>query len=297
LIRTVVRSQSELAQQIADEMNDSAHNRWTEEQIYRGMNSALRLQSERVWIPRMERWPDDGFGTTEAEYELPDYMDGPINPMIDRRAGTSLLPHVERYEPIRVYDVYTNELGVRVIQLGFDFDSRDGRIVFWFNNGPVPTTLVTLDSTLITTADDIVIAESPVVPKAGFVKIDDEWIGYAGIDYDGGLTLHNLQRGAYNTTTAEHTDGTTVEWGIAAHRNDVYQHLAWETMIYLHQLYMNRASTQERQHHFDQVRYYKQIADEKWSKIISSRPPLVTRVRHGMFYMAPSYEQYGKIRR
>ena len=47
------------------------------------------------------------------------------------------------------------------------------------------------------------------LPAAGFVKIDNEIIGYGAIS---GNTLTNCARGQDNTTAATHTSGTAVYW-------------------------------------------------------------------------------------
>ena len=280
-----IRTQTELATKISEDINDEGFNRWSLPQIYRGINNAVSLWSQRILFPRMEVFPSDGYGLDEAEYVIPPYVIGAINLLIDRYPTYNingypftLTQHEERWEPLRSYNTYYREDGKYVVQTSHTFDSRTGRLVWWFPNSRVPAIdpLPVLHEELTDTATSLTLTPDPLCSSAGFIKVGDEIMSYAGIEKDGLNTiLNNLHRGIMNTDPAAHSIDDTVNWCIAVNRPDLYEHMSYETMVYLHMQYMNKAAAAERQHHFDQIRYYKQVADEKWQRIPTTRPTRV----------------------
>lgn len=72
-----------------------------------------------------------------------------------------------------------------------------------------PTGLTVSGGTLSATNTTVTLSSTVGLPAAGFVKIDNEIIGYGAIS---GNTLTNCARGQDNTTAATHTSGTAVYW-------------------------------------------------------------------------------------
>ena len=80
-------------------------------------------------------------------------------------------------------------------------------------------------------------------------------------------TLTNLVRGINETVAASHTSTTNIYFGIAAHRQDLYDQLINQVTAKLHALFLTNASPQETEHHVFQVRYYQQLADEFCARV------------------------------
>jgi len=72
-----------------------------------------------------------------------------------------------------------------------------------------PTGLTVSGGTLSATNTIVTLSSTVGLPAAGFVKIDNEIIGYGAIS---GNTLTSCARGQDNTTAATHTSGTAVYW-------------------------------------------------------------------------------------
>jgi hypothetical protein len=70
-----------------------------------------------------------------------------------------------------------------------------------------PTGLTVSGGTLSATNTTVTLSSTVGLPAAGFVKIDNEIIGYGAIS---GNTLTSCARGQDNTTAATHTSGTAV---------------------------------------------------------------------------------------
>jgi len=74
-------------------------------------------------------------------------------------------------------------------------------------SGNANTNAYTLNGTITSTATTITLTSTVNLPAAGFIKIDNEIIGYG---YISGNTINNCSRGQANTTAAAHTTGASV---------------------------------------------------------------------------------------
>jgi hypothetical protein len=73
------------------------------------------------------------------------------------------------------------------------------------NTNKIPTT--TLAQTITATSTEVTLASTANVASAGYIKIDNEIIGYTNVD---GNVLQNCVRGQSNTTAAAHTAAASV---------------------------------------------------------------------------------------
>ena len=82
-------------------------------------------------------------------------------------------------------------------------------IQMWFNrqSGQSNLTSVTLNGTIDATTTSITVSDASALPIGGFVKIDNETIGYANVI---GNVLTNCYRGQNGTTAAAHTTGAVL---------------------------------------------------------------------------------------
>lgn len=77
-------------------------------------------------------------------------------------------------------------------------------------NGQIsPTGLSISGGTLSSTNTTVTLDSTVGLPATGFIKVDNEIIGYGAIS---GNTLTSCSRGQDNTTAASHTNGTAVYW-------------------------------------------------------------------------------------
>jgi hypothetical protein len=278
-VRSVyLRTTADLEEDLAQRMNDWPDDTWTTSQKLQGLNASLNLWVPRVRVPFLYTI-SGGFVSGTYIYDLPDYIEGPIDVQFKALTGYyigSQSSDDRRWEYVNAFDVDVSSDGGRELRLHYDVFNTDARIFWWGFNGPIPRTSShpVTDGGVTIGATSLDIASQPVIGQAGYVKVDNEWMSYAGYDEntDGTLTLENLGRGQFNTTAAAHGSGDTVNWGIAAPRRDLYEQLMYEAAAYLHMLKLNDASQQERSHHTDQMLTYKQMADEFWNRYYSQRP-------------------------
>jgi hypothetical protein len=82
-------------------------------------------------------------------------------------------------------------------------------IQMWFNrqSGQSNSTTVTLNGTIDATTTSITVSDASNLPIGGFVKIDNETIGYANVI---GNVLTNCYRGQNGTTATSHTTGAAL---------------------------------------------------------------------------------------
>lgn len=276
-----VRTIDEIKDDIRAEVNDSGSSRWASDaQVYRGMNEALRKWGDKCAVPMLYTITG-GFVSGTYDYTLPDYVDGPIRVEHKRPVGLDYDSGDDTsriWETVTAYDVVPNSTGGRVLRLHYSPESVDAQIIFYAKQGPIPVaaTAPTLNADMTTSSTTLTIGSKPVVARAGYVKIDNEWMSYAGVtEGASSLTLNNLVRGLFSTTAATH-DGTgtpaSVKWGVGTHNIRLYNHMNYMTCAYLHKLYLNKAIADQRDHHMDQMRYYMQVAMEEWRAIPQAKP-------------------------
>jgi hypothetical protein len=106
------------------------------------------------------------------------------------------------------------------------------------------------------------------------VKIEQEWLQYAGVTLGASTTtLNNLVRGCFDTTAAAHNTTTAVNFGVAVHRMDLYQQLYAHATAFLHGLYLTDAGVTEKEVHQWGIRYWQQMADDYWKTYTPARSP------------------------
>ncbi len=282
-----LRTQTEIVANLKGTMRDSEQNRWTTVEIYQGINHAIDRWGERVKVPFLYSIVD-GWQSNLYEYALPWYVTPPLEVQQRRYSGLNvgslqidLDQGASTWIDVTSWDVEPDGLGGYKLRLGTLPYNVDGRIIWWAKQGRIPTSVLTLESAVgTTTATSLTITGTPTIGNAGFIKIDDELIAYAGYTQAGGITtLLNLLRGVNGSTAATHLDNAPVNWCIAVHRPDLYVQLEDQTAAYLYGLFLTDASPQEIQHHTFQMRYRQQMADEFWKRYTPLRQ---TKMRLGM---------------
>lgn len=285
----ILRTQLELYTNIRQRMRDTANRRWTQQEAYNAINDGLAQWHNRVFVPFLYSLTD-GFATGDYEYALPWYITEPIDVEAYRTIFLNGLP-VElaagtqsTWQNVPAYRLEPDGAGGQLLRLEIAPYDTDARVIWWSNNGPVPATIATLNANITTTtATTCTIASAPVIGNAGYIRIDDEWIAYSGYTQASSVTtLQNLLRGVNGTAAATHTSSTSVYWGIAAHRQDLFNQLYESAMAAMHNLFLQDAAPKEIEHHTFQVRYHQQVADEYWRRYIPNRPAKMRLSRAGI---------------
>lgn len=283
-----LETQVDVLTQVRQRIRDTANRRWTQTEVYNAINDGLRKWQTRVLIPFVYTLTD-GLDFATYTYALPWYVVPPLNVEFRRLIYLDGLQvqfsDVEyTYQEVPAWRLEPDGSGGQVLRLEISPFDADARVIWWAVNGPVPLTVPTLSANITTTtATTCTIAATPIIGNAGYVKIDSEWMQYSGYTQTSSTTtLQNLVRGVNGTTAATHTSATSVYWGIAAHRLDLFTQLYEEVLAGLHNLFLQDASPKETEHHTFQVRYHQQIADEYWKMYVPNRPAQMKLSRAGI---------------
>jgi hypothetical protein len=276
--------QSEILIEIRRRLRDPNGSRWTDTEVYSGINDCLLSWHGRVSIPHVYALTD-GWQAGVSEYALPSYIRGSIDPQ-QRRFTTNWLheagitSETDTWIDIQAFRVEPNGSGGQTLRLDFSPASDEGRVIWWHPNGPVPLTIPALNAGI--DSDDTSLVLSTVVTgiePAGYIKIDSEWMHYAGVtEGTATTTLSGLLRAVNSTTAASHNSATSVYWGVGAHRNDLYGQLYNHVQFYLHGLYLTDAAESERAHHERMSLFNMQRAEEYWRRYTPARK---TKMRLG----------------
>ena len=285
-----LRTQKDLVADVRAMLRDPGRDRWHESEPKRQMNRALEQWHGRVLVPML--YTMAGWETGVYEYDLPDYIRGPIQPQ-----GKVLVPYVGTngdtrqlvWADLHGWGLEPDGKGGQVLRLQFNEGvvgaSNEARLLWWAENGPMPLQEVKLASGIGSTDTTLTLDKAPRVGRAGFVKIGDEWVQYAGTSESGGqLTLQNLVRGV-RSTASSHSSGDPVLWGVAVTDPTLWTQLSHQTLAYLHGLFLTAAPSREVEHHQWQMRWYQQQADDYWQRFTPARAPRLKRGRRaGVVY-------------
>lgn len=268
-----LRSQNALLDDIEARLRDPSNYRWSETEIYRALNDALRQWDGRVFVPAIYE-PGSTWPTSVATVTIPTGID-PASVQLQVRE----LP-VENMDI--VLDQWFDMAGWRnepTVAFGAQARSyfqpeSEYRLLYWITNGAVPLTVPTLDAELSDTATSLTLATTADVGDNGFLLLGNEWLHYRGLERGATtLTLQNLTRGLLTSVAATHAALTPVYWCVATTRQDLFGQLLDQARAYLHEMTLVAASPQSRDVHERMVSYYQARADAFWRKYWPTRGP------------------------
>lgn len=257
-----LRSQADLLTEIKAKVRLGSTSRWSDAEFYHALNEVLYTWSSYVKLPHLYTivggWQADTF-----EYALPDYARPPFVPELLRR-----IPHedhvadnlTQRWQEVPGWDVLADGSGGQVIRLHAPPRTVEGRVWFYAPNSRVPTgSAPTTSGSTSDTATTMTIGSAIDVDDVGYIKVNAEWLSYAGVTRGASTTvLNNLVRGLYGTTAATHNTSSNVYWGVAM---DDMRLLAilfdmWKTL--LHAYYIQDGGVHETGRHEKAMGYYDQ---------------------------------------
>lgn len=259
------RTQEQIINALRGRVRDTPANRWTDTELYAAVNSTLDSWDNRVLIPHIY---DVTWVVNTREYTLPVYVKKPIDPQYQMPGSE------DTWLDFNAYQVRPNADGTLTLHLSFYPTPESGRVIWWAPNSRLPEESPALvldidaDDTSLQVDDDVDVDEN------GYVRIGNEWIGYAGVTLaDGSRTLTGLERGALGTTAASHVADDPVLWGIVVHRMDLYGQLERQVMVYLHEMFLTDGSAHETENHERIMNWHMQQSDRYWMKYTPARSP------------------------
>lgn len=278
-----LRSQTELLADIEAILRDTSNLRWSDAEIYRALNRGLIDFSERVKMPMLYTLPN-GWDSTTYEYELPAYIQGPIRPQVRFDTQPSY-GGGNTWTDIRSFEVEPNEDGGRTLRVRlFPEDpslTSEGRIIWYASNSTFPITPPTLSSSMTSSDTSATVNAAVDITPAGWVKIESEWIAYAGLTRAASTTvLLNLVRAQEYTAAASHNSAVSVYFGVCVPQPWLFQHLINHALMYLHNMFLTDGAPKERDMHERMLLRYQDQVDRGWRRFTPRAPRMVTRLEH-----------------
>lgn len=286
MIVPILYSQAEVVMLINGRLQN-ANSRWSDAQIYSSLNMALLEWHGKVAIPFVYTIPG-GWVNGTYSYDLPTYIEGPLDPQSLYYTDqwpfpTMLSTDQSTWRDLQAFSVEPNTEGGQTLRLHYFSPSMDGRVIYWIFNGPVPTTAPTLASSITSTDTSLTIDAVPTIGRNGYVKIESEWIQYAGCTPGASmLTLTNLVRGANGTTAASHNSAVTVYWGVAMDNGRLLTQLMDQTRGFLMEHNLMNDSSQENESYEKMLLLYNQRAMNFWKTYKPARAPKMRLSRMGI---------------
>ena len=279
----MVRSQADLQQGLEYLVRDTNNRRWSDAEFYRALNQALAEWAGRVRFPMAYTIPG-GWSSTAYEYTLPDYIEHASQPQQRRFVNEwQVYPsNDDTWTDMHNWAIEPASSGGRALRIEYLPYAGDGRILYWAENGPVPTTLPTLSSGIDSDDTSLTLATKPTVGGVGYLKIGSEWLSYQGVTEGAStVTLTNLTRGLLGTTAASHDSGASVYWGVAADDTGLYQQLADNTLHFLMRFWLFNTSSREAGQYEKQMLFYQEQANRYWRRYAPKRGPKLKLTMQG----------------
>lgn len=273
----ILRSQSEIQSELEGFVDDTSNERWTDAQYVRAMNMALSTWQGRVMVPYLYSLAN-GWIIDTYEFALPDYIDGPVDPQILRTLdwydNITVTADLSTWVDMEGYSLEVNGTGGQTLRLHWPPYASDGRIKWWGFNGPVPAVTPVTSAELSASATSLTLTTKPTVGRSGYIKIDAEWMQYAGVtEAATTLTLTNLVRGVQGTTAAVHTIGASVGWGVAMDRGELLNQLYDQCRGYLWEMKLQNPGSAQADHIAGLARFYGDRSNMFWKRYVAQRPP------------------------
>jgi len=270
-VEVFLKAQNQILADLRARVRDNNSERWTDAECYGAINDALLSWQDRVRIPHIYTI-SGGWVSGTLEYTLPDWIrSNSIQPQMKSPTQFDSLSSAYRlstntWQDIPGWRIEPNATNGRVLKFNVSPYSTEGRIIWWGSSMPIPITVPTLSDDYIETDDEFEISSVTEIAEYGWIKVESEWMQYAGVDrYTGNGTLTNVVRGLSQGSNAiAHNNGESVYFGVAMPKNELYRVLIDQSIVHLHELFLGNASSKEKQTHQELIGFYEGRVKEFW---------------------------------
>lgn len=251
-LKTLADIQGEAEARLTDTGNTLA----TDAQYAAAINEGIRGWGKRVAIPRYHSL-SGGVTSGSYEYTLPSYI---VPPIILEIRSTAYNPYGVQvasnpdtgftWHQLAGYALRPSSTGGWTLRLPSSPYSENVQIVWWSENGPLLASAPTITTTITSTSTSVIltVSSSPEIGESGFVKIEAEWMSYAGVTRTSATsyTLNNLTRALFGTVAASHTSSTAVNFGVAVDDQRLWTQLLDYVTSYVHAIQLHKATSTRR---------------------------------------------------
>jgi hypothetical protein len=270
-----LKTQAELLAEIEGRMTDTGNALATDAQYHAAINEAIRMWGGRVVTPQIHELTGS-FSSGTYEYTLPSYIRPPFRLQIKASTyaylGVQVLDDDNNYtwHDLVAYEIEPTAAGGFKLRLATSPMTEGGRIIWYAENAVMPTTAVTLTSTINAAATSIAITVSgpPDIGSYGNIKIENEWLSYSDVTRTSATsyTLTGCVRGLYGTVAASHNSAVAVVWGVAVDDPRLWVQMYDYVAAYIHAMQLHKSTIEDMGRHEKLMSYYQQKADSFWRK-------------------------------
>lgn len=256
-----LRRQSWFLAELRARLRDESSNKWDDDELYRALNNGLMHWQGRVSFPFIYTI-SGGWQSNVYEYTLPAYMTTVMD--VQEKRDNDL-----DWQSVVGWRVYPDASGTMTLVVD---DPQDGsaRIIYQAYNGPVPTTVLTLDTQFVGGTDTTMVVDnasySPI-PPSGFIgwATKAEVYPYQGVTVAAAdVTLNNIPTTPWLASATTVAATTVMDWYVAAANPSAFEQLLLQSLGEAHELFLTHSPSQEIEHHQWQARWFKQQATEFW---------------------------------
>ena len=250
---------SSLATEISERMRTGSTGEWTQREVLQAITDALSTWAGRVKVLFAETVPVSSSGVVEVPYYVGTARFSDWQSVIANGKLVSL-SKVQRATD-----------GGRSAYIAVPGGTTEV-VITWLEEASclLPSVQMSLSSELSDDGNMLTVSPGPILSHCGFVKIDDEYMSYQGLSYNGAsLSLLNLGRGLRGSSAATHVSGSALDICVPIPSFVLFSHLVEKVRANLHALPLNVTSIEEREAHTLVMRYSQQLADEAWSTYVS----------------------------
>ncbi len=265
-----LKAQNQILADLRARVRDNNSERWTDAEMYGAINDALLSWQDRVRVPHLYTI-SGGWVSGTLEYTLPDWIrSNSIQPQMKSPTQFDSLSSAYRlstntWQDIPGWRIEPNATNGRVLKFNVSPYSTEGRIIWWGSNGPLPISVGTLVSQLESDAESLTIDDELDCGTSGYIRIDQEWMQFAGSGINGSTLLNNLVRGLSGGAEATvHDIATSVYFGVAMPKMELYRVLIDQCIVHLNELFLGNASSKEKQTHQELIGFYEGRVKEFW---------------------------------
>ena len=262
-----LRTQAELLAEIKILVRDTSATRWSNVEYYNALNGVLQTWHANVRYPHIytitDGWQAGTFG-----YTLPVYVRPPLHPQLLRRVPFdeyAIESTTSTWQDVPGWEVEPDGTGTLVLRLHASPRTVEGRVIFYAPNGRVPTTIPTSSGSTSDTATSLLIGTAIDVDEVGYIKVNAEYMMYAGVTRGSATTtLLNLVRAQNGSTAATHNSASNVTWCVAMDDLRLHRLLMDQWRSFLHEYFIQDGGVHERSVHEKAMGYHAQLAATFW---------------------------------
>jgi hypothetical protein len=258
-----LRTQAELLTEMKVKTRLGTPARYTDPEYLHALNEVVYTWAEFITLPRVFTI-EGGWRASDYDYDLPSYVRTPLIPQLLRRrpyTDYDVEAATASWQDLPGWETEGNSAGGITLRLFAPPRGLQGRVLYYTPNSRVPLTTPVTSGITDAAATSVVLTGVVDVSDCGHVKIESEYMSYAGLDRGASTTtLNNIVHGLYGSTATTHAAGSTVQWVIAMDKMSLQALLYNQWKSFMASYFLQDGSSHELSRHEKALGYYDSLA-------------------------------------